>query len=95
MQAASTSPTVDSHVRYMGAMFAGYGIAWLDAADHDDVSRFRLLAALMAAGGASRLITRGTLGRPDRVHDVLMAIELVTPLIAEASIRLNRKAVTR
>ena len=23
---------MDSHVRYMGAMFAGYGIAWLDAA---------------------------------------------------------------
>ena len=45
--------TVDSHVRLMGPVFAGYGVAWLDAVadDEPDLDRMRLLAGLMALGG--------------------------------------------
>lgn len=41
------SPTVDSHVRFMGPMFIGYRVAWLDAVERHDARRMRLLASLM------------------------------------------------
>lgn len=46
--------TVDSHVRFMGPVFAGYGVAWLDAVadDEPNLDRMRLLAGLMALGGS-------------------------------------------
>lgn len=82
-------PTVDSHVRFMGPMFIGYGIAWLDAANRPtpDLRRMRGLAALMAAGGLGRLVTRATLGRPHRFHDVLLVTELATPVVVELAAR--------
>lgn len=82
--------TVDSHVRFMGTMFMGYGVAWLDASARSDTGRMRLLAALMGLGGASRLITRATRGRPHRFHDVLMAVELATPLVVEGLVRVGK-----
>lgn len=35
--------TVDSHVRFMGPVFAGYGVSWLDAAarPEPDLNRMR------------------------------------------------------
>ncbi|MFN2562895.1 MAG: DUF4345 domain-containing protein [Jatrophihabitans sp.] len=84
--------TVDSHVRFMGAVFAGYGLGWLDAAGREepDVNRMRVLAGLMAAGGAGRLITRATRGRPHRFHDLLLATELAAPVIVETLHRRER-----
>ena len=77
--------TVDSHVRFMGPMFIGYGIDWLHASTPlADLNRMRLLAALMAVGGAGRLITRTTIGRPHRFHDVLLLVELAAPIVVEA-----------
>lgn len=83
--------TVDSHVRFMGPVFAGYGVGWLDAAaaDEPDLNRMRLLAGLMALGGLGRLATRATLGRPHRFHDVLLAVELAAPVVTEV---LGRRA---
>lgn len=76
--------TVDSHVRFMGPVFAGYGLGWLDAAHDDpDLDRMRTLAGLMALGGVGRLVTRATLGRPHRFHDLLLAVELAAPVIVE------------
>ena len=85
-------PTVDSHVRFMGAVFAGYGLGWLDAArsPEPDLGRMRVLAGLMAVGGASRLLTRVTLGRPHRFHDLLLAMELGAPLVVEAAAAARR-----
>ena len=81
----SDDPTVDSHVRFMGAVFAGYGKGWLDAASGEpDLGRMRVLAGLMAAGGVSRLATRATLGRPHRFHDALLGMELAAPVLVEA-----------
>jgi len=76
--------TVDSHVRFMGPVFAGYGLGWLDAAAPEpDLDRMRLLAGLMALGGVGRLATRATMGRPHRFHDLLLAIELAAPVVVE------------
>ena len=81
--------TVDSHVRFMGPMFAGYGLAWLDAAAarEPDLDRMRLLAGLMALGGIGRLVTRATLGRPHPFHDLLLAVELAAPIAIEVTRR--------
>lgn len=86
--------TVDSHVRFMGPVFAGYGLAWLDAAasEEPDLDRMRLLAGLMALGGVGRLATRATLGRPHRFHDLLLAVELAAPVVTEALGRIERGA---
>lgn len=81
--------TVDSHVRFMGAVFAGYGMSWIDAASSPEpgLGRMRALAGLMAAGGVARLATRATLGRPHRFHDVLLGMELAAPVLVEAARR--------
>lgn len=87
----SGDATVDSHVRFMGPVFAGYGLGWLDAVATDpDVRRMRALAGLMALGGIGRLVTRATLGRPHRFHDLLLVIELAAPLMVEAANRRGR-----
>lgn len=85
--------TVDSHVRFMGPVFAGYGVAWLDAVadDEPDLDRMRLLAGLMALGGIGRLATRATLGRPHRFHDLLLAVELAAPFVTEVAGRRGRR----
>ncbi|WP_224386900.1 DUF4345 domain-containing protein [Pseudonocardia sp. ICBG1293] len=85
----ATDPTVDSHVRFMGPVFAGYGVAWLDAAaaDRPDLRRMRLLAGLMFLGGLGRLTTRATLGRPHPFHDVLLAVEVAAPVVVEVAAR--------
>lgn len=87
--------TVDSHVRFMGPVFAGYGLAWLDtaAAREPDLERMRLLAALMALGGIGRLVTRATVGPPHRFHDLLLAVELGAPVVVEALGRRERPAL--
>lgn len=81
--------TVDSYVRFMGPVFAGYGLGWLDAAaaPEPDLDRMRLLAGLMAAGGIGRLVTRATVGRPHRFHDLLLTVELAAPFVVEAVAR--------
>lgn len=78
-------PTVDSHVRFMGTAFIGYGLSWLSAAGHPepDLRRMRVLAGLMGAGGVGRLITRATVGRPHRFHDTLLGVELAVPAAVE------------
>jgi hypothetical protein len=77
--------TTDSHVRFMGPVFAGYGLGWLDAAaaPEPDLVRMRVLALLMALGGVGRLATRATLGRPHRFHDLLLVVELAAPVVVE------------
>ncbi len=84
--------TVDSHVRFMGPMFAGYGLGWLDAAaaPEPDFDRMRTLAGLMALGGMGRLLTRATRGRPHRFHDLLLGIELTAPVVVEVVGRRDR-----
>lgn len=87
--------TVDSHVRFMGPVFAAYGLGWLDAAaarPEPDLGRMRILAGLMALGGVGRLATRSTLGRPHRFHDLLLTVELAAPIVVEVLRHRERSA---
>jgi len=90
----SGDATVDSHIRFMGPVFAGYGLGWLDAASarEPDLNRMRILAGLMALGGVGRLATRAILGRPHRFHDVLLTVELAAPVVVETFARLDQPA---
>lgn len=82
--------TTDSHVRFMGPIFIGYGLGWLDAAAAGpNLARMRLLGGLMALGGAGTLVSRAG-GRPHRLHDFLLAVELGTPLAVEMAARNER-----
>ncbi|WP_181407545.1 DUF4345 domain-containing protein [Nocardioides sambongensis] len=85
--------TVDSHLRFMGAIFAGYGLNWLASSrEEPDLGRMRLLAGLMAVGGASRLATRASIGRPHRFHDLLLGIEVAAPAVVEVLARRDARA---
>ncbi|MBI3227961.1 MAG: DUF4345 domain-containing protein [Mycolicibacterium cosmeticum] len=90
----SADATVDSHIRFMGPVFAGYGLGWLDAVSGPtpDFKRLRTLANLMALGGIGRLVTRATLGRPHRFHELLLGVELAAPVVVVAMGRLDRVA---
>lgn len=84
----SGNTTTDSHVRFMGPIFIGYGLGWFDAArSQPDLTRMRRLAGLMALGGVGRLAARFSGGRPHRLHDVLLVIELGVPLAVEVAAR--------
>lgn len=89
---ADDDATVDSHVRFMGPVFMGYGLTWLDAGrgPQPNLQRLRLLAGLLALGGAGRIATRATIGPPTRFHDGLLAVELAAPAILEAVARRDR-----
>ncbi|MFI7005242.1 DUF4345 domain-containing protein [Streptomyces sp. NPDC050145] len=79
--AGSAGATVDSWGRFMGASFAGYGLAWLWAARQHPIpaTPVRWLASAFLLGGAARLLSLATEGRPHWFQLALTAIELVLP----------------
>ncbi|MFF0741653.1 DUF4345 domain-containing protein [Streptomyces sp. NPDC004111] len=88
--AASAGTTVDSLGRFFGAIFAGYGVAWLWAARRSPVpaAAVRWLSGIFLLGAAGRLLSLATEGRPHSFQLVLLALELVLPpvyfLLADA-----------
>ncbi|MBW0018735.1 MAG: DUF4345 domain-containing protein [Mycobacterium sp.] len=79
--ATDANATVDSRERFYSAIFAGYGIAWLQAARNSPmrVNDVRLLAGVMLTGGAGRVLSRLRNGRPHWLQDVLTAVEFAVP----------------
>ncbi|WP_328314487.1 DUF4345 domain-containing protein [Streptomyces sp. NBC_00442] len=79
--AGSPGPTVDSLMRFFGAIFLGYGVAWIWVARQSPIpsNAVRLLAGIFFLGGAARLLSWAALGRPDWFQLVLMGIELALP----------------
>jgi hypothetical protein len=79
--ATDANATVDSRERFYSAIFAGYGIAWIRAARTSPIRAgdVRLLAGVMLAGGAGRLLSRVRNGRPHWFQDVLTAVEFAVP----------------
>lgn len=75
---ADAGPTVGSFGRFMGAVFAGYGLAWIQAARQAPVPArtVRWLAAVLLLGGLARVLSIVADGRPHGFQLVLMAIEL-------------------
>jgi hypothetical protein len=80
--ATDANATVDSRERFYSAIFAGYGIAWIQATRKSPIraSDVRLLAGVMLAGGVGRLISLARNGRPHWFQDVLTAIEFAVPV---------------
>jgi hypothetical protein len=74
-------PTVDSRERFYGAVFGGYGLAWLRAGRQSppDPAEIRWLAGIFLLGGGGRLLSLARHGRPHWFQDVLTAVELALP----------------
>ncbi|CCK24757.1 hypothetical protein BN159_0378 [Streptomyces davaonensis JCM 4913] len=79
--AGSAGTTVDSWGRFMGACFAGYGLAWLWAAQQRPIpSRsVRWLAGVFLLGGVGRLLSLALHGWPQWFQIALTVIELTLP----------------
>lgn len=78
-------PTLNSQLRFFGAIWIGYGAALLWIAK-DPVSRaepFRLLAAFLVLSGFGRLLSMAQFGPPAAPLIVAMFVEVVAvPLLA-------------
>ncbi|MFD7975430.1 DUF4345 domain-containing protein [Streptomyces sp. NPDC059071] len=79
--AGSAGATVDSWGRFMGASFAGYGLAWLWAARQRPIPArtVRWLAGVFLLGGVGRLLSLAVHGWPQGFQVALTAVELVLP----------------
>jgi hypothetical protein len=73
--------TVDSRERFYGAIFLGYGLAWLWVVRQSPVpaSIVRVLAGVFLAGGVGRLVSLAVSGPPQWFQSVLAVVELVLP----------------
>ncbi|MCI3927863.1 DUF4345 domain-containing protein [Streptomyces sp. AN091965] len=97
--AGSAGTTVDSWGRFMGAVFAGYGLAWLWAARQRPIPAraVRWLAGVFLLGGVGRLLSLAVHGWPQWFQIALTVIELVLPAVffwlADAEERSPRGAV--
>lgn len=79
--AGSAGATVDSLGRFLGAAFAGYGLAWLWAARQRPIpaQAVRWLAGVFLLGAVGRLISLAVHGWPHGFQIALTVIELVLP----------------
>ena len=82
--AGSAGPTVDSLGRFLGATFAGYGLAWLWAARRSPIPAtvVRWLAGVFLLGALGRLLSLAVDGWPHWFQVLLGVVELVlAPLL--------------
>ncbi|WP_158884778.1 DUF4345 domain-containing protein [Amycolatopsis anabasis] len=73
--------TVDSRERFYGAVFLGYGLAWIWAARRSPIpaKAVRWLAGIFLLGGAGRLLSMAVHGQPQWFQVVLAVLELALP----------------
>ncbi|MFE5680201.1 DUF4345 domain-containing protein [Streptomyces erythrochromogenes] len=78
---ASAGATIDSLGRFLGAAFAGYGLAWIWAARQSPIpaNAVRWLAAVFLLGAAGRLLSLAVHGWPHGFQVGLLVVELVMP----------------
>ena len=94
--AGSAGATVDSWGRFMGAAFAGYGLAWLWVARQRPIPAraVRWLAGVFLLGGVGRLLSLAVHGLPHGFQIALTVLELGLPsvffLLAGADERIPR-----
>jgi hypothetical protein len=75
---------LDSHFRYISGIFFAVGVAFATCVPEIETKgpRFRLLGALVIAGGLSRLVSLVAVGVPSKGHVFGLAMELgVVPLL--------------
>ncbi|MFI6848388.1 DUF4345 domain-containing protein [Kitasatospora sp. NBC_00085] len=76
--AADAGPTVDSMGRFFGAIFAGYGLAWIWAARQTPVpaAAVRVLTGVFLLGALGRVLSIAVEGWPHGFQVGLMVLEL-------------------
>lgn len=75
---------LDSHFRYISGIFFALGVAFATCVPRIETNgpRFRLLGAMVIAGGCARLVSLGVVGAPSTGHLFGFAMELGTvPLL--------------
>lgn len=85
---------LDSHFRYLSGIFLMLGLAFASCIPRVERSgpRFRLLAAMVVAGGVGRLVSLAALGWPGAGMRFGLVMELgVVPLLALWQARVARR----
>lgn len=85
---------LDSHFRYISGIFLGVGVAFASCIPRIEATgpRFRLLGALVIAGGLSRLVSLAQVGAPSAGHLFGFAMELgAVPLLMLWQARVARR----
>lgn len=75
---------LDSHFRYLSGIFFALGIAFVTCIPAIDRKgpRFRMLGAMVIAGGLARALSWADIGAPSRGHQLGLVMELgVVPLL--------------
>jgi Domain of unknown function (DUF4345) len=93
---AGAGATVDSRERYYGAIFAGYGLAWIWVARQRPVpaAAVRWLAGIFLLGAVGRAISLVLVGVPQWFQVVLMIVEVLLPPIFFWLAAADEKATT-
>jgi len=87
--------SLDSHFRYLSGIFLALGFAFASCIPAIEArgARFRLLGAMVVAGGLARLVSLGVVGWPGTGHRFGLAMELiVVPLLMLWQWRVERRA---
>jgi hypothetical protein len=87
--------SLDSHVRYLSGVLAGLGLAFWASLPRieEHGARFRLLGAMVVAGGLARLFGIGFVGWPGWPMALALVMELVVaPLLVLWQGRVARNA---
>jgi hypothetical protein len=84
--------TVDNRERFYGAVFLGYGLAWIWAVRSLPRPRpvLRALALVLLLGGLARLLSVAVHGQPHWFQSVLTVVELLLPLAFLVPVRRSR-----
>ncbi|SDM58089.1 DUF4345 domain-containing protein [Allokutzneria albata] len=79
--AETAGATVDSRERFYGAIFLGYGLAWIWAARQSPIpsNAVRWLAGILLLGGVGRVLSMLVHGQPHWFQIPLTVIEFVLP----------------
>ncbi|TQM31551.1 DUF4345 domain-containing protein [Nocardia bhagyanarayanae] len=77
----SSGVTADSQSRFFGAIFVGYGVAWIWAARRTPIPApaVRWLAGIFLLGAVGRVLSVAVYGWPHWFQIVLTVIEFVLP----------------
>jgi hypothetical protein len=92
--APSIPADLDSQFRYVSGIFLGLGLAFFTCvpAIERKGARFRLLGALVIAGGMARALSWAMVGAPSTGHRLGLAMELgVVPLLMLWQARVARR----
>ena len=92
---APVAADLDSHFRYLSGLFLAVGLGFLTCVQGIEHKgpRFRLLGALVVAGGLGRLASLVAVGAPGTAHLAGLALELgLVPLLMLWQARIARVA---